>query len=56
MLVKSVRNEIINLATAREYTLNRDVLVIKENGVSRKYTLTKESAVQLANYLEANVR
>lgn len=51
MLVRSVKNEIINLNLYKEFSLNENTLIVKDGDRSKIYTLTKESRVELEKYL-----
>jgi hypothetical protein len=51
MLVRSVKNEIINLDLYKEFSLNENTLVVKDGDRNKIYTLTKESRTELEKYL-----
>jgi len=50
--VKTVRNEIIDLDLIKIYSLENEILVIKDEDKIKKYTLTEESRKRLAEYLK----
>lgn len=52
MELRSVRDEIINLSEVTVYTLEDDILLIKDDERIKKYTLTPESKLRLEKYLE----
>ena len=56
MLVRSVRGEIVNLELVKEFTLKDDILTIRDGERSKVFTLTKDSAKVLTEYLEERVK
>lgn len=56
MKVRSERDEIVNLDSVREYTLEGNILVVRDGDRFKKYTLTEESTEKLSDYLEKNIR
>jgi hypothetical protein len=47
-----VKNEILNLELVKEFTINENVLIIKDNDRYKVYTLTEESKIRLDEYLK----
>ena len=56
MLLKTEHGEIINTEAIKVYKLEGTVLIIKEDRIFTKYTLTKESARLLSMKLEKEVK
>lgn len=56
MLVRSMRDEIINLDRVVEYTFDDPVLIVRDGDKHKKFTLTEESARSLSDYLNNKVR
>lgn len=52
MLVRSVKNEIVNLDLYKEFSLNENTLIVKDGDRNKIYTLTKESRAELEEYLK----
>jgi len=52
MLVKSKKNEYINLDLIAEYSFDGSILRIKKDARPQVYTLTDASAERLRKYLE----
>ena len=56
MLVRSIRDEIINLELVKEYVLSNNELRVRDGDKIKKYTLTEESVSRLTNYLTSNAK
>lgn len=53
LLLKTERNETINLEVVEEFIFNGKILTIKKEGRNKVYTLTEASCKVLSEYLES---